>query len=133
MKILNIKKLLLSLGIVLAILLPSTVFALDCTNPATSKEAIQCGVNDTTKNPGDGTAAANDLNTTAINVINVLSIIAGAAAVIMLIVGGFRFVTSGGNQEAAASARRTIMYAIIGLVVVAVSQLIVHFVLTETK
>ncbi|MBX4197632.1 hypothetical protein KW801_03715 [Candidatus Saccharibacteria bacterium] len=47
----------------------------------------------------------------------------------MIIVGGFRYITSGGNPESTKSARNTILYAIIGLVVVALAQLIARFVL----
>ena len=66
-------------------------------------------------------------------VVNVLSVIVGVVAVIMIIVGGFRYITSAGNPEGAKSARNTILYAIIGLVIVALAQLIVHFVLNKTS
>lgn len=63
--------------------------------------------------------------------INILSLIAGVAAVIMLIVGGFRFITSSGDSNNVASARGTIIYALVGLVIVALAQFIVHFVLAK--
>jgi len=66
------------------------------------------------------------------SVINVLSLLVGAVAVIMLIFGGFRYVTSGGKQESVTSAKNTIIYAIIGLVIVALAQIIVQFVLNKT-
>jgi len=56
-------------------------------------------------------------------------VIVGIAAVIMIIVGGFRYITSGGNDASVTSAKNTILYAVIGLIVVALSQLIVRFVL----
>ena len=61
--------------------------------------------------------------------INVLSYIVGVASFIMIIVGGFRYVTSGGDANSAKSARSTILYAVVGLVVVVVAQAIVQFVL----
>lgn len=76
----------------------------------------------------DGKTAQSIVNTA----INVISLIVGAVAVIMLIVGGFRYVTSGGKQEAVAGAKTTILYALIGLVIVAVAQIVVHFVLNAT-
>jgi hypothetical protein len=76
---------------------------------------------------------SGSVNGTIKAVINVLSVITGAAAVIMIIIGGFRYVTSGGNPETTKGARNTIIYAVIGIVVVAVSQLIVHFVLNTIK
>ena len=64
-------------------------------------------------------------------VLSLLSFIAGIIAVIMLIVGGLKYVTSQGDGNAAASARNTILYAIIGLVIVVFAQIIVRFVLSE--
>jgi len=64
-------------------------------------------------------------------VINIISFIAGFAAVIMIIVGGIKYVTSGGDSSATASAKNTIIYAIVGLVVVAMAQIIVRFVLDK--
>jgi hypothetical protein len=49
----------------------------------------------------------------------------------MLIYGGFRYVTSAGNDTAVATAKKTITYALIGLIIVAFAQVIVHFVLNN--
>jgi len=65
-------------------------------------------------------------------VINILTAVVGILAVIMIIFAGFRYVTSGGSDDAIKSAKNTIIYAIIGLVVVALAQIIVHFVLNKT-
>ncbi|HET9721608.1 MAG TPA: hypothetical protein VFP32_01075 [Candidatus Saccharimonadales bacterium] len=65
-------------------------------------------------------------------VVNVLSIIVGVIAVIMIIIAGLRYVTSGGKEEGVKNAKNTILYAIIGLVIVALAQLIVHYVLNKT-
>ncbi|HEX5798452.1 MAG TPA: hypothetical protein VFX79_03795 [Candidatus Saccharimonadales bacterium] len=65
-------------------------------------------------------------------VINVLSIVVGIIAVIMVIWGGFKFITSGGDSSKVTSARNTIIYAIIGLIIVALAQTIVKFVLAKT-
>jgi hypothetical protein len=50
----------------------------------------------------------------------------------MIIYAGFRYVSSGGNDDAVKGAKNTILYAIIGLVIVALAQIIVHFVLAKT-
>lgn len=80
----------------------------------------------------DPGAAANSLENTIANVINLLSIAVGIVAVIMIIFGGFRYITSAGNEQAIANAKRTILYAIIGLIIVVFAQVIVRFVLRET-
>ncbi|HEX5395339.1 MAG TPA: pilin [Candidatus Saccharimonadales bacterium] len=64
-------------------------------------------------------------------VVNILSVIVGVVAVIMIIVGGFRYITSGGKAESITGAKNTILYALIGLVIVALAQIIVRFVLTR--
>jgi hypothetical protein len=89
-----------------------------------------------TDNPTDQCAAAGSDATTQINnivhtIVNLLSAIVGIVAVIMIIVGGFRYITSGGNDTSVTSAKNTILYAIIGLVVVALAQLIVRFTLSK--
>ena len=62
-------------------------------------------------------------------VLDLLSFVVGVMAVIMLIIGGVKFVTSQGDSSAVTGARNTILYAIIGLIIVAFAQFIVKFVL----
>src|SRR5664279_1272750 len=64
-------------------------------------------------------------------IVNILSLIVGVVAVIMIIVGGLRYITSGGESSNVSGAKNTIIYAIIGLVVVALAQFIVQFVLNK--
>lgn len=66
-------------------------------------------------------------------VINILSILVGAVSVIMLIVGGFRYVISNGDSNATKGAKDTIMYALIGLIIVLFAQVIVRFVWTNAS
>jgi hypothetical protein len=63
--------------------------------------------------------------------INIISWIVGVAAVIMIIIGGFKYIISGGDSNNVSGAKNTILYAIIGLVIVALAQIIVRFVLTN--
>ncbi|MBI2285538.1 hypothetical protein HYU82_01800 [Candidatus Saccharibacteria bacterium] len=74
----------------------------------------------------------SDLNTFIRQVVNVISIIVGVVAVIMIIVGGFRYIASGGKAESVSGAKNTILYALIGLIIVALAQVIVRFVLKQT-
>jgi len=64
-------------------------------------------------------------------VVEKLSFAVGVASVIMLIIGGLRYITSGGQPQSAQAARNTIIYAIIGLVVAFIAQMLVSFVLTR--
>lgn len=65
------------------------------------------------------------------SIINILSVIIGVAAVIMIMIGGFKYVTSGGDANGTKSARDTVLYAVIGLVIVGVAQAIVHLVVNR--
>lgn len=65
----------------------------------------------------------------AAKIVNIFSIVVGIIAVIMIIYGGFKYITSGGDSNNVSGAKNTLIYAIIGLVIVALAQLIVHYVL----
>ncbi|MCA9324600.1 hypothetical protein KDA23_00840 [Candidatus Saccharibacteria bacterium] len=78
--------------------------------------------------PGNG----NKVNKTLATVVNLLSSIVGVAAVIMIIVSGFKYITAGGDANKVSSAKSTLIYAIVGLVVVAMAQVIVRFVINRT-
>ncbi|HET7827357.1 MAG TPA: pilin [Candidatus Saccharimonadales bacterium] len=106
--------------------------ALDCTQSnLTPQQAIQCGANGASGTGQTSDQATSQVNGTIKTIINILSVAVGVTAVIMIIIAGFRYVTSGGKQESVANAKNTILYAIIGLVVVALAQIIVRFVLTQ--
>lgn len=63
--------------------------------------------------------------------INIFSLIVGVVAVVMIIIGGLKYITSGGDSGNITGAKNTILYAIIGLVIVALAQFVVRFVLTK--
>lgn len=98
----------------------------------TTKEAACAGIG---LAGGDCDASTSDSKLTSIiaTVINWFSWIVGAVSVIMIIYGGFRYVTSAGDSSKITAARQTIMYALVGLVVVALSQLLVKFVLNASS
>ena len=73
----------------------------------------------------------NKVNNLISTILNVLSVIVGIIAVVMIIIGGFHYITSGGSDEKVKKAKNTLLYAIIGLVVVALAQIIVKFVLQK--
>lgn len=63
--------------------------------------------------------------------ITILSIIVGIAAVIMIIIAGLSFITANGDPQAIAKARGSIIYALVGIVIVALAQTLVAFVLNR--
>ena len=80
----------------------------------------------------DAGDSSDKLNNLIKQVINILSIVVGVVAVVMIIFGGLKYITSGGDSSNVSSAKNTIIYAIIGLVIVALAQFIVRFVLGKS-
>jgi len=95
---------------------------------------LKCGSNLDASGTGcnaDVTTGSGNLNNIITDIVNIFSVIVGIVSVIMIIYGGFRYVTSGGDSGNVSSAKNTIIYAVIGLVVVALAQFIVQFVLDK--
>lgn len=64
-------------------------------------------------------------------VVNILSMMVGVAAVLFIMVAGFRFIISGHSSEEINKQREYIIYALIALVIIAVAQLMVRYVLLQ--
>lgn len=62
-------------------------------------------------------------------VLNVMSWVVGVISVIMIIIGGFRYIISSGDTNQVQSAKNTILYAVVGLIIVLFAQVIVRFVI----
>lgn len=63
-------------------------------------------------------------------IVNILKVVIGAAgivAVIYIVIGGFNYTTSLGDPNKIAKARKTILYAVVGLIVCALAFAIVNF------
>ncbi len=88
--------------------------------------------------PGSVTCDSTNVDSSSVgkvaqNIVKIFSIIVGAVSVIMIIYGGFRYITSGGDSGRVGNAKNTLIYAIIGLIIVALAQLIMHFVLNQSN
>ena len=59
-------------------------------------------------------------------VLNILFGLSGGVAVLFIVLGGFQYMTSAGNQEQADKGKKTLTYAIIGLVVIVLATTIVN-------
>jgi uncharacterized membrane protein YvbJ len=142
----KLKATILSLSILFVLAVPAAAFAaVDCSKQeaqANIECSLKCGSNlslnsvssdPATKQCDNTTAGTGKTNFTDIakKIINILSVLVGAVAVIMIIFGGFRYVTSAGNDSNVSAAKNTILYAIVGLIIVALAQVVVHFVLNN--
>jgi len=102
----------------------------DITGGLCTGASLQFTDNGSTSNCTDSNATSK-INDIVHTVINLLSAIVGIVAVVMIIIGGLRYITSGGNDTGVTSAKNTILYAIIGLIIVALAQVLVRFTLSK--
>jgi hypothetical protein len=82
---------------------------------------------------GSGQDASTSIGNVAKNITKIFTIIVGAISVIMIIYGGFRYITSGGASDKVGSAKNTLIYAIIGLIIVALANVIVSVVINQAS
>lgn len=132
----RLKRILLTTAAALGLLVPMAAPAL--VSAAVEEPKINNNLNCGANLDFSGDSCNTDTNDAGSNVgdlitrvINIISLVVGAVAVIMIIVGGLRYITSGGESGGVTSAKNTIMYAIVGLVVVALAQVIVKFVVNR--
>lgn len=80
--------------------------------------------------PGIVTTVKAD-DPTVRNVFNVVLALAGAVAVAFVVFGGIKYMLSQGEPNEIKQSRDTILYSIIGLVVVVISFMLVNYVLGQ--
>ncbi len=97
------------------------------TGVSTSNATVCNAKNNSTTNPLVGKGGV------LTNVANILATVGGIMVVIMIIIGGFKYITSNGDSSQAASAKNTIIYGLIGVVVIALARGIVSFIVTRIK
>ncbi|HSH17938.1 MAG TPA: hypothetical protein VK978_01005 [Candidatus Saccharimonadales bacterium] len=78
-----------------------------------------------------GPGAGADISRVLRFVLQILTWIAGITAVIMVVVAGLKYITSGGDSSSVAGAKQALIYALVGIIIVALAQVIVRFVLQE--
>lgn len=129
----SIFKRLISIVAVLAFSV-SLGLATTSTVSAARNDQVCEGINLITGENGDCGASedvTDGLSSTVNNLINLFSLIVGAVSVVMVIFGGFKYMTSQGSDEGTKSAKNTILYALIGLVIVLLAQTIVKYVFSK--
>lgn len=102
----------------------------DASTDAAKKSSCE-GIGGTYKD-GECTTDSASLDDIIARVVNLISVLVSIVAVIMIMVGGFKYSTAAGDTSKVSSAKSTILYAIIGLVVVALAQFIVKFVIDKS-
>jgi hypothetical protein len=112
---------------------PATAVAFAPTTLVADLKADACGGVNEVVDGGAKCGSSSGVTSLASTIVNVLSFVVGVVAVIMIIVSGFRFMTSGGDSSKVASARTALVYALIGIAIAALAQVLVKFVLNSTN
>lgn len=93
------------------ILIPFITFAIEITNPL----------------------GTTDIQGIMKNILNAIFSIVGIIAVAMIVWGGIQLMISGGEEEKRQAAKKTITYAIIGLIIVILSSAILEFIMRALR
>ena len=119
-----IKKILISIAVILTSFMSMTSLNLKADTAA--QQACN-GLNSLNSSNNCSSGSSSSVDNLVKNVTNLISYIVGAVAVIVIIFAGFRFITAGGDQNTVSSGRNMLLYAIVGLVIAATAQIIVHY------
>lgn len=84
---------------------------------------LSSGSTSTKCDPG----AENRVDHLITQVVVLLSWIVGIASVIMIIIAGLKYVTAAGDANSVGSAKNTLIYALVGVIIAALAQFLVHF------
>ncbi len=116
-------------------LFPQSVFAVDVLNNGDTAVCQQAGASDspTCKDAASGKSGNPLLGPegAVTKGIQIFVAIVGIVAIVALLINATRLIIGGSDPSAVGSARNGILYAVIGLVVVASAQAIVSFVLKK--
>lgn len=128
MRLLKLSLIIPALAALLTLSLFTTgrVFAVD----ETSKNAACEGIGLVGEGCDEG-QAEDDIDSLIAAAVNILSWIVGVAAVFMIIIAGFKYITAQGDANSISSAKSTLIYAIIGLIIAALAQVLVRFVFNQ--
>ncbi|OGM05443.1 hypothetical protein A2125_01255 [Candidatus Woesebacteria bacterium GWB1_43_5] len=77
---------------------------------------------------GQTPAQLKDIEVVFSNIVGAAIALAGIVLFIMLVIGGFKYLTAGGEPPKIESARKTLTYAILGIVFIALSFLFLRFI-----
>jgi beta-lactamase regulating signal transducer with metallopeptidase domain len=130
----SIKYKLLSLATVLSVIIPLgfSSMAYAQVNLQNTVANQGCSGSQAVNTGGSCANAQSGLTGLVTTILDVLSWIVGIVAVIMIIIAGFRYIVSGGESGGVQGAKNAILFAIVGIVIVAIAQIIVQFVLQKS-
>lgn len=78
--------------------------------------------------PGTGTGNVRDTVSKALRFITTFLAL---VAIVFVVIGGIRILAAGGNDEQVQAGKKTIIYALVGLIIVFLARVIVNFITGE--
>ena len=132
---LSVRTIAATLALMAALLLPAFAFTGSVSAQVEPSQGLCDGIgfadpaNEGCGDDEEGDQAVQNIIST---IVNILSIVVGAVSVIMIIIGGLRYITSSGDSGNVQAAKNTILYAIVGLIIVVFAQVIVRFVVNRS-
>jgi hypothetical protein len=76
-------------------------------------------------------ASSRSLEEVISTIINILFYVVGSIAILFLIIGGFQFIVAAGNPQGIQTAKSTVLYVVIGLTIVSLSNVAVQFIIKQ--
>lgn len=121
-------RLVASMSLLFVVLAPAAAFAgtdpfegVDCAGQPSN--SVICQSRNETEDPVAGP------NGVILQVTNIIAFIAGLTAVIIIVIGGIKYITAAGDASSISSAKNTILYAAVGLIVIALGRFVIGFVI----
>ncbi len=106
----------------------SSINLISCTTSNSSSNYALQGANEL-GNSCQGNRLVGSSNSAVVSVVNILTYIAGVIILVLIIYAGYKYISSGGDSNKVNSAKSTLIGAIVGLVIIVLAQVIVHFVI----
>lgn len=103
----------------------ASLFLLLAPNLVWASSGFQSGLDLVKSLFGGGFGQDQTLSQLILDFIQLLLMFAGPLAVLFVIIGGFYYITSAGNEEQAQKGKRTLLNALIGIIIVVLSYTIV--------
>jgi ABC-type Fe3+ transport system permease subunit len=73
-----------------------------------------------------GGTTVTDLVNAIVTIVNILLALVAIIAVVFVVIGGVRYITSQGDEDAVEAAKNTIIYAVVGLIVIILSAVLIN-------
>lgn len=112
---------------------PTPVGANNTTSGSRSQQCV--GIQEITGSSCSSQSATATSSTSSFikNFLTILSWIFGIIVLIMVIISALLFITSGGDANKVKQAKGTLTYALVGVVLVAIAQIIAHWVINTSS